>query len=174
MRPTMPATPFSLRLMRFSALTAMAVATSLTMSLSVYAASGPFEKFIGSWSGTGQIVGANGHRESIRCRAEYSEAKEGTALNQTIVCASESFKFNIHSYAEASGELVQGYWKESARDVSGHLSGRVSEGRFEGEFSAPAFNASMSITSNGRTQAVSIQPRGGDIADVRIELKRQG
>jgi hypothetical protein len=152
---------------------ALAIAMSLAAPPSA-AAARPFEKFIGSWSGTGQIVGANGHRESIRCRAEYSDAKEGTALNQTIVCASESFKFNIHSYAEASGESVQGYWKEATRDVSGHLSGRFSEGRFEGEFSAAAFNASISITSNGRMQAVSIQPRGGDISDVRIELKRQG
>ena len=170
----MPATPFSRRLLRFTALPAVAIAASLAMSASGAAASGPFEKFIGSWSGAGQIVGTNGHRESIRCRAEYSEVKEGSALNQTIVCASESFKFNISSYAEASGESVQGYWKEAARDVSGHLSGRISAGRFEGEFSATAFNASISITSNGRTQTVSIQPRGGDIADVRIELTRRG
>ena len=174
MRTTMPTTPFPRRLLRFKALPALVVAVSLATSNSVAAASGAFEKFIGSWSGTGQIVGANGHRESIRCRAEYSEAKEGTALNQTIVCASESFKFNIHSYAEASGESVQGYWKEATRDVSGHLSGRISEGRVDGEFSAAAFNASISITSNGRMQTVSIQPRGGDISDVRIELKRQG
>ena len=134
----------------------------------------PFLKFIGNWSGAGQIVGSNGHRESIRCRAEYAEAKGGSALNQGIVCASESFKLNIHSYVESSGESVQGYWKEATRDVSGQVTGRVSEGRFEGELSAPSFTAGISLTSNGRIQAVSIQPRGGDISDVRIELKRNG
>ena len=127
-----------------------------------------------SWSGGGQIVGSNGHRESIRCRARYSEAKDGAALNQSIVCASESFKLDITSYAEASGESVQGYWREASRDVSGHMTGRIAEGRFEGEFSAPTFTAGISLTSNGRTQAVSIQPRGGDISDVRIELRRHG
>ena len=173
-RTRMPATALSLRLLRFKALTALGIALSLATSLSVAAASGPFEKFIGNWSGAGQIIAANGHRESMRCRAQYSEAKEGSALNQTIVCASESFKFNIQTYAEASGESVQGHWTESTRDVSGHVSGHISDGRFEGEFSAAAFNASISITSNGRTQTVSIQPRGGDISDVRIELRRQG
>ena len=137
-------------------------------------AASPFEQFLGDWIGSGQIVGSNGHRESIRCRAEYSEAKNGAALNQTIVCASESFKLDISSYAEASGESVEGYWQEAGRAVSGHMSGRISEGRFVGEISATTFTATVSLISNGRTQTVSIQPRGGDISDVRIELKRRG
>jgi hypothetical protein len=170
----MPATSFSLHFLRFNAWSALAIAVSLAGSQSAALAAGPFEKFVGSWSGNGQIVGTNGHRESIRCRAEYTEAKNGSALNQAIVCASESFKLNIQSYVETAGESVQGYWKEAARDVSGHVSGRILGGRFEGEFSAPAFSAAILLTSNGRTQAVSIQPRGGDISDVRIELRRRG
>jgi hypothetical protein len=137
-------------------------------------AASPFQKFIGAWSGGGEIVESNGHRESIRCRAEYSEAKDGSALNQGIVCASESFKLDIRSYVEASGDSIQGYWSETARDLNGHLTGRIAEGRFEGEISAPAFTAAISLTSNGHSQAVSIKPRGGDVADVRIELKRNG
>ena len=111
---------------------------------------------------------------SIRCRAQYTEAKEGLALNESIVCASESFKLDITSYVEASGEGVQGYWKEASRDVSGHVTGRISAGRFEGELSAATFSAGISLTSNGRAQAVSIQPSGGDVSDVHIELKRSG
>jgi hypothetical protein len=137
-------------------------------------AAGPFERFLGVWVGGGQMIGSNGHRESIRCRADYSEAKGGAALIQSIVCASESFKLDITSYAEASGESVQGSWREASRDVSGHMSGRISEGQFVGEFSAPTFSAGISLTSNGRTQTVSIQPRGGDISEVHIELKRHG
>ena len=134
----------------------------------------PFQGFLGNWSGSGQIVESNGHRESIRCRAEYTEAKDGAALNQAIVCASESFKLDIKSYVEASGESVQGHWSEAARDVSGQLTGRVAPGRFVGEIIAPAFTAAISLISNGRSQAVSIEPRGGDVSDVRIELRRRG
>jgi hypothetical protein len=111
---------------------------SVAASISAAAAAGPFEKFIGSWSGAGQTIGGNSHRERIRCRAEYSEEKGGSALDQTIVCASESFKFNIYSYAEASGESVQGYWKEATRDVSGHLTGRISGGLFKANLASPA------------------------------------
>jgi hypothetical protein len=173
-RTTMPAARFWRRLFRFNASLALAVAVSLAGSQSLAVAASPFDKFVGSWSGNGQIVGTNGHRESIRCRAEYTEAKDGSALNQAIVCASESFKLNIHSYVEATGESVQGYWNEASRDVSGHVSGRILGGRFEGEFSATAFTAAISLTSNGRTQIVSIQPSGGDISAVRIELMRRG
>src|SRR5579863_2683202 len=116
-RRTMFATPFSLRLQRFKVLPALALAMSLAGLQSAAAADGPFDGFLGSWNGNGQIVGTNGHRESIRCRADYTDAKNGSALNQAIVCASESFKLDIHSYVEASGDSVQGYWKEASRDV---------------------------------------------------------
>ena len=152
----------------------LAVAVAFSAQQTVALAATPFQKFTGEWSGGGQIVESNGHRESIRCRAEYAEAKDGSALSQAIVCASESFKLNIKSYVEATGESVQGYWSEAARDLTGHLTGRIAEGRFEGEISAPAFTAAISLTSNGRSQAVSIKPRGGDVSDVRIELKRNG
>jgi hypothetical protein len=168
----MPMTLLSLRFLRFNPAQAVAIVASLIASQSAAQAASPFEKFVGVWSGAGQMVGTNGHRESIRCRAQYAEAKEGSALNQSIVCASESYKLNITSYVEASGESVQGYWKEASRDVSGHVTGRISGGRFEGEFSATTFTAAISLTSSGRTQAVSIQPRGGDVSDVNIELKR--
>jgi hypothetical protein len=168
----MAASLHSLRLPRFKPTPVMVLLASLMVSHSAAWAASSFDKFVGGWSGSGQIVGTNGHRESIRCRAQYAEAKQGSALDQSIVCASESFKLNITSYAEASGDLVQGYWKEASRDVSGHLSGRISDGRFEGEFSATTFSAGISLTSDGRTQAVIIQPRGGDISEVRIELRR--
>jgi hypothetical protein len=152
----------------------LAIAIALSAPMPAALAAGPFERFLGAWTGGGQIVESNGHRESMRCRADYSEAKDGAALNQSIVCASESFKFDITSYAEATGESVQGSWREASRDVSGHMSGRISGGQFVGDFSSLTFSAGISLTSNGRTQTVSIQPRGGDISDVRIELKRRG
>jgi len=152
----------------------LAVAVAFSAQQTVALAAGQFQKFTGEWRGGGEIVESNGHREPIRCRAEYAEAKDGSAVSQAIVCASESFKLNIKSYVEATGESVQGYWSEAARDLTGHLTGRIAEGRFEGEISAPAFTAAISLTSNGRSQAVSIKPRGGDVSDVRIELKRNG
>jgi hypothetical protein len=109
----------------------------------------------------------------MRCRSEYSELNGGAAVNLAIVCASESFKFDIRSHVEASGESATGYWTEVSRNASGSLTGRITENQFEGQISSPTFGAAISLTSNGRTQAVSIRPSGGDVADVRIELGRR-
>jgi len=93
--------PFSLRAPPPLRTLVLALAAGLLAAPPVGLAAGPFQSFAGGWSGVGQVVGSNGHHEAIRCRAEYSEAKGGAALNQTIVCASESFKLDIHSYVEA-------------------------------------------------------------------------
>ena len=156
---------------RLKALLAFALTVTLVASESAAATSGPFRNFIGQWSGRGQVIGSNGHRELMRCRAEYSEVNGGAAVDLAIVCASESFKFDIRSHVEASG---QGYWTETSRNASGSLTGRIAENQFEGQISSPTFSAAISLTSNGRTQAVTIRPGGGDVTDVRIEFKRGG
>ena len=169
----MPTIPSFLSAPRPKALLAFALAVTLVASESAAVTSSPFRNFIGQWRGTGQLVGSKGNRETIRCRAEYSGAKDDAAVNQAIVCASESFKFDIRSHVEASGESAKGYWTEISRNASGSLTGRIAENQFEGQISSPAFSAAISLTSNGRTQAVSIRPSGGDVTDVRIELKRR-
>jgi hypothetical protein len=99
----------------------------------------------------------------------------GEALSQTIVCASPSYRIDIQSTVEASGQRVQGKWSEATRGVSGQLTGTVQGGLFEGAVSGPGFTAGVSLRSNGRRQAVNIQPSpGGDIANVQIELERRG
>jgi hypothetical protein len=152
---------------------AVAAAAAVWSTQSAAAAS-PFQAFVGEWTGSGQVVGANGNRERIRCRASFAESQRGEALSQTIVCASASYRIDIQSYAKASGRTVQGAWSEGTRGVSGQLTGRIEDGLFEGAVIGPGFSAGVSLNSNGRQQAVNIEPRGGDIAGVTIELERHG
>jgi hypothetical protein len=157
------------------ALLALAVGASASLWPGRSAAAvSPFEAFLGDWTGGGQIIGSNGDRERVRCRANYDESKRGEALSQTIVCASASYRIEIHSYVEAFGRTVQGTWQEDTRNISGQLTGSISGGRFVGAVAGPGFTAQVSLSANGRRQAVNIQPSGGDIADVRIELERRG
>jgi hypothetical protein len=133
---------------------------------------GPFSKFSGNWRGAGQVVGADGHREPIRCRAGYSLSQSGEALTQALVCASDSYRVNISSQVVAEGHRVQGHWQEATRQVQGDLSGQVVEGQFEGSVIGPGFTAQVSLRSNGRKQVVNIRPNGGDIAAVEVVLSR--
>ena len=138
------------------------------------AAAGPFDRFVGSWTGSGHVIGTKGDRERIRCRASYWEAESGSVLNQSIVCASDSYRIEITGYVQASGSEVQGSWKEHAQNASGQLTGQIQDDRFDGSVIGPGFTAAISLTSNGRRQAVSIRPQGGDISDVQLELQRHG
>jgi hypothetical protein len=153
----------------------LAVALGVAAPQPAVAAAGPFQEFAGDWSGGGQVIGANGNREQIRCKAQYTPGGGGANLNQSIVCASQSYRLDVESYVEATGESVQGYWREATRDVSGHLTGHISGGHFAGSVTGPSFAAVISLTSNGRKQAVNIRPEGSsDISDVEIELERRG
>jgi hypothetical protein len=137
-------------------------------------AEGPFQAFAGSWRGGGEVMGSNGVREHIRCRADYSISNQGEAMSQTIVCASPSYKMDVRSHLEARGEQVEGDWSETTRSVAGQVSGRIVGGRFEGSVQGPSFTAGISLIANGRGQSVSIAPSGGDIAGVSIQLMRKG
>ena len=136
------------------------------------AAAAPFQAFEGAWTGGGKIVDANGVAERIRCRANGAPAREGKALSQSIVCASASYRLDIESYVEASGATVEGNWRETTRAIGGHLTGRIAGGRFQGAVNGSGFAAEISLDSNGRTQRVNIQPHGGQVADVSIQLER--
>ena len=135
----------------------------------------PFARFLGSWRGAGFVVGTDGNRTRIVCRASYAVTDSRESLSQTLTCASDSYRFEITSYVVADGASVQGYWQEATRQVRGNLTGQVAEGDFEGAVSGPGFAASLSLRSSGRKQLVTIDPNGaGGIANVSITLSRQG
>lgn len=135
-------------------------------------AGNPFAEFFGSWKGAGQVVGVNGTKESIRCRADYAPSGSDPALSQSLTCASDNYRFNVRSYVIAEGDGVQGHWEESTRQVQGHLVGKVAGGQFVGNISGTGFTAEMSLNTSGGRQTVSIKPNGGDIALVDIVLDR--
>ena len=133
----------------------------------------PFGNFIGSWKGSGHVVGSDGHSERISCRATYLEAENGDALSQSLVCASDSYRIDVRSYVVLEGQSVLGHWEETTRSVTGSLTGEVEHGQFEGSIAGPGFTARMSLKSTGRKQALTIMPRGGDIASVDIVMSRE-
>jgi hypothetical protein len=134
---------------------------------------GPFANFVGSWRGSGEVVGTDGNRERISCRANYTVSESGEALTQTLVCASDSYRLDISSYVIANGQSVQGHWQEATRQVQGHLSGHVADGQFEGSVAGPGFAAEILLRTNGRKQNVNIRPKGGNVAEAEVVLSRE-
>jgi hypothetical protein len=119
--------------------------------------SGPFAGMAGSWSGGGTVTLDDGSTERIRCRATYAVGAGGNGLNQSLTCASDSYRFNLSSNVLAEGGSLSGTWSESSRGVNGNLEGRVSGGNFQITASAPGFTANLTLTTRGNKQSVVIR-----------------
>ncbi len=133
-----------------------------------FAQSAPFAGMAGVWSGSGTISLEGGAKERIRCKATYAVSSEGNGLNQALLCASDSYKFELKSDVIAKAGVLSGNWAETTRNVNGSLEGRAGHGHFDVTVSAPAFTAKLVMTTNGNRQNVAItsegQFKGADIA----------
>jgi hypothetical protein len=133
-----------------------------------YAQSGPFAGMAGNWSGAGTVTLDDGSTERIRCRASYAVGAGGNGLNQSLTCASDSYKFNLSSNVVAERGVLSGTWNESSRGINGNLEGRAGNGSFQVVASAPGFSANISLTTRGNKQSVVIraesQFRGASIS----------
>jgi hypothetical protein len=131
----------------------------------------PFAGMAGVWSGGGTVTLDDGSTERIRCRATYAVGDGGTGLNQTLTCASDSYRINLASNVVASGGSLSGTWSETSRNVSGAIEGRASKGSFQVTASAPRFTANISLTTSGNKQKIQISAKG-DGRDVLVTMVR--
>ena len=146
--------------MMTAARTVVAGGFLLLTAVSANAQSGPFAGMAGVWSGSGTIALEGGANERIRCRATYAVSGDGTGLNQTLTCASDSYKFDLKSDVTARGNALSGQWSETSRGVGGSLSGRAGNGQFNVVVTAPAFTANLVLMTQGSKQNVTISSEG--------------
>jgi hypothetical protein len=138
-------------------LAAAALLVGLVSGSASYAQSGPFAGMAGNWSGGGTVTLDDGSTERIRCRATYAVGEGGNGLNQTLTCASDSYRFNLASNVVSQGGTLSGTWSESSRGVQGTLEGRGGSGNFQVVATAPGFSANISLTTRGNRQSVNIR-----------------
>src|SRR5436305_6246272 len=122
---------------------------ALAFSSVSHAQSGPFAGLAGAWSGGGTVTLDDGSTERIRCRATYAVGEGGNGLNQSLTCASDSYRFNLSSNVVSRGGSLSGTWNESSRGVSGTLEGRGGSGNFQVVATAPGFSANISLHTTG-------------------------
>jgi hypothetical protein len=145
----------------------------LSFASSAIAESGPFAGLAGDWSGSGRILLGNGTKERIRCRAHYSVSAEGVRLQQSLRCASDSYRFDLTSDVLSLGGQLSGVWNEASRNMSGMLAGSAGAGRFQVIVTSPSFSANLTLTTHGDRQSVEISaPPGGQLTGVSIALAR--
>jgi len=126
-----------------------------------YAQSGPFAGMAGNWAGGGTVTLDDGSTERIRCRASYAVGAGGAGLNLTLVCASDSYKFDLQGNVISDRGALSGTWSESSRGVNGSLEGRGANGNFQVVASSAGFTANISLTTRGNRQSAAIRAESG-------------
>jgi hypothetical protein len=136
------------------------------------AGTGPFAGFNGVWTGGGHINFADGTQERIRCRATYVEGGSGTALQQSLRCASDSYNFELRSDVESQGSQIHGNWNEITRNIGGTLTGHAHAGRIEVSINNPSFNANLTLVARQNQQTVTIRSARAQFSGATVSLRR--
>lgn len=150
------------------------IAAAAFLSLGSMAAAqstGAFAGLAGVWSGSGTVSLDNGQSERIRCRATYAVSGDGNGLNQTLTCASDSYKFDLKSNVIAKGGALSGTWGELSRNIGGNLQGKAHGGQFDVTVSTPSSTANLSMVTSGNKQHVTIRSEGA-FRSASISLSR--
>ena len=136
------------------------------------AQSSELSSLAGTWTGSGTIALSDGSIERLRCRATYRVDGSETGLQQSLRCASDSYKFDLSSDLVNQGGRISGAWRESSRGINGSLEGRVGGGHITASVEGAGFSANIRVTTVGQNQSVSIVSQG-DIRQVSISMVRR-
>jgi len=133
---------------------------------------GPFTGLQGTWTGGGTIKINTGARESIRCRVTYQVSGGGNTLQQSLRCASDSYRFDLTSSVSHSGGSLTGTFSESSRGVGGRLNGRIRGNRITALAEGSGFSATLTVETRGDRQSVTIHSPGSEVSEVSINLRK--
>ena len=139
-----------------------------------HAEQGPFASLSGSWSGGGFVRLANGQRERLRCRANYQVSENGTRVQQSLRCASDSYRFDVNANIVSEGGVLTGTWSEAGRNASGSVSGRLNGGQIRARIDGAGFSADLFLNTRGNRQSVTIDSPGHEVIQVSAMFARTG
>ncbi|VFU06978.1 hypothetical protein [Methylocella tundrae] len=152
---------------------AAGLSLAASQALAQRASDGPFSSLSGYWTGSGTITMSNGSSERIRCKAVYAVNDTGKALNQSLRCASDSYRLEIKANVVLNGGTLSGTWNEETRHAMGNITGRGSNSEIMARVDGAGFAAGLQVRFRGDKQSVSIRPTTGtDVADVAITMRK--
>jgi hypothetical protein len=134
-------------------------------------ATGPFASLIGSWSGSGSIRLDDGRSEALKCKAYYSP-KGDENLGLALRCASSSNKIELRAQLTATGNRVVGRWEERTFNASGTVAGHSSGSNMRLAIDGGGFSGSIAVTTEGRSQVISVATQGVALKGVSVNLRR--
>lgn len=157
---------------RFAAVSAAAIAMAATVAQG-HAADATFSALDGAWGGSGSVRLENGKTERLKCKGYYNPKAGGSGLGMAINCGNASFKINMRANLKSAGNNITGTWEEREFNQVGNISGVKTESGFSLKFSG-AISGSMSVSTNGGSQTVSISTGGPGFRGVNLQFAKNG
>jgi hypothetical protein len=154
------------------ALAAIAFASVALAASAATSAANPLTMMDGAWSGSGQFRLEDGRTERIRCTALYS-SRGGATLGLALRCASAGNKIELRAKLVARGSRVSGSWEERSYSASGQVSGVAAGNSLRLAINGGALSGFMVVTTNGRSQSISVRTDTSALRGVNISLRRQ-
>jgi hypothetical protein len=145
-------------------------AATVSPSTNSAAADTSLDVLAGTWRGDGAMSFESGETESISCNGYYKGVGK---LSVVIRCKGNSSNFELRSKLESNSGRVSGSWEERTYNATGDLSGTVSAGKLNVQFSGSlAGSLEMSFSSSSQSVSVSVGTKGAGIKGVRVSLSR--
>ena len=85
------------------------------------------KRYLARWRCSPMLEAGSGSSAAPPTRSAYN----GNGLQQTLGCASDSYKFELSSDVRNVGGRIEGTWSEATRGVNGSVEGRAQGGLFE-------------------------------------------
>jgi hypothetical protein len=149
----------------------VAIVVGLLSAVPAPRAAGAFAFLSGSWSGSGSIRLDDGRSEALKCRAYYSPKGDET-LGLALRCASSSNKIELRAQLTATGSRVAGHWEERTFNASGTVAGHASGNNIKLAINGGGFSGSMAVTTDGKSQVISVATQGVALKGVSVNLRR--
>jgi hypothetical protein len=157
-----------------SRIAATAIAT-LTLYAALAAApagstGGPFQAFVGSWNGNGQVRLQDGRSEQIKCLAFFTDRAPGLGI--ALRCASSGSKIDLRAQLTGDGKSVSGRWEERQFNANGSLTGTQAGGKLTLQMDGGGLKATVVATVTGAAQTFVISTDAGTVRGAQISLTK--
>jgi hypothetical protein len=149
-----------------------AMAPGTAAAVDAVKAPSPFAQLFGWWSGEGRLGFRDGKREPVRCRATYRPGATENDLDQTIRCATPAGKVEVVGQVSIVDGKLKGTWKETVHELSGEMTGEVTERGFRVVVASEGLQARMEIVTKGTQQVVEIQFDTSVLVGLTLVLKK--
>jgi len=121
------------------------------------AATSPFEKLSGDWTGGGTVTPKDGPPKKVTCKANYKVT--GSNLSQNLSCTGTDYEIDAKLKLTDKGGKVKGTWTETIYDAAGAVTGSAKENLIHALIRGDKFSGRMSLKLTDTGLSINIVQR---------------